>query len=298
MALSCEGRVDVLELFSDSVYLSAILDRQGLLVAAPIDLRTKTAEILSPQLLRGFWSMLKKKNPKIVVMPPTVSTKGFQQKALVWQPYRLCLSVTEHHISGGKHFLIMGPESEKIWWLKKVQYLQKKYHCRWTSLRGKKPKWILHKFGHLLRPQKLVPASREQVVPTEWQVRTVFGDFMSKARVITFQTPRYRQCALISDFLYLASLSIREEAAATTNWIKDRPEGMKLQNLTLASMTGPVLSSLLRNLTADVQYAIEKGESLGPGQQWILHGNPSAYLQRIFARIWQSFGVIFAEYAV
>ena len=78
MALSCEGRVDVLELFSDSCYLSAILDRQGLLAAAPIDLRTKTAEILSPQLLRGFWFRLKKKNPKIVVMSPTVSTKGFK----------------------------------------------------------------------------------------------------------------------------------------------------------------------------------------------------------------------------
>ena len=127
-----------------------------------------------------------------------------------------------------------------------------KYHCRWTSLRGKKPKWILHKFGHLLRPLKLLPASHEQVVPTEWQVRTIFGDFVSKARVITCQAPRYRQCALISDVLHLASLSKREEAAVTTNWIKDRPEGMKLQNLK-ATMTGPVLSSLPRNLTADVQ---------------------------------------------
>ena len=145
-----------------------------------------------------------------------------------------------------------GPESGKIWWFRKVQYLQKKYHCRWTSLRGKKPKWILHKFGHLLRPLKLLPASHEQVVPTEWQVRTIFGDFVSKARVITCQAPRYRQCALISDVLHLASLSIREEAAVTTNWIKDRPEGMKLQNLK-ATMTGPVLSSLPRNLTADVQ---------------------------------------------
>ena len=106
---------------------------------------------------------------------------------------------------------------------------------------------------------------------------------------------RCRQCALISDFLLLASLSIREEAAVTTNWIKDRPEGTKLQNLPLATMTGPVLSSLLRNLTADVQYAIEKGESLGPGQQLILHGNPSAFaakfsphmavLRRHFCRI-------------
>ena len=92
-----------------------------------------------------------------------------------------------------------------------------------------------------MRPLKLLPAWHEQVVPTEWQVQTVLGDFMSKARVVTCQAPRCRQCALISDFLYLASLSIREEAAVTTNWIKDRPEGMKLQNLKLATMTGPVV---------------------------------------------------------
>ena len=39
--LSCEGQIDVWEMFSDNSYLSAILDRQGLLVATPIDLRTK-----------------------------------------------------------------------------------------------------------------------------------------------------------------------------------------------------------------------------------------------------------------
>ena len=41
--LSCEGQADVREMFSDNSYLSAILDGQGLLVAAPIDLRTKKA---------------------------------------------------------------------------------------------------------------------------------------------------------------------------------------------------------------------------------------------------------------
>ena len=41
--LSCDGQLDVWELFSDTSYLSAILDRQGLMVAAPVDLRTKKA---------------------------------------------------------------------------------------------------------------------------------------------------------------------------------------------------------------------------------------------------------------
>ena len=54
------------------------------------------------------------------------------------------------------------------------------------------------------------------------------------------QAPQYRQYALISDFLDLANLSIQEEAALATNWIKDRPEGLKLQNLTLATRTGPI----------------------------------------------------------
>ena len=40
-------------------------------------------------------------------------------------------------------------------------------------LRGEKPKWIFHNFGNLLSPLELKQASRERVVPTEWQVRTV-----------------------------------------------------------------------------------------------------------------------------
>ena len=53
--LSCEGQADVWEMFSDSSYLSAILDRQGLLGAAPIDQRTKRADNFSPQLLQSLW---------------------------------------------------------------------------------------------------------------------------------------------------------------------------------------------------------------------------------------------------
>ena len=246
------------------------------MAAAPVDLGTKKAESFSPQLLQGFWSKLKKKYPKIVVMSPTVSTKNSKQKEVIWQQYRLCLGVAEYQILGGKHFLIWRPESGKIWWLKKVQNLQKKYHYQWILLHGKKPKWIFHNFGNLLCPLELVPASRERVVPTEWQVRTVLGDCTSKAKVISIQAPQYRQYSLISDFMDLDNLSIREEATLATNWIKDRPEGLKLQNLALATMTGPALSSLPRNLTADVKYALNICESLSSGKQWILHLNPSA----------------------
>ena len=71
-------------------------------------------------------------------------------------------------------------------------------------------------------------------------------------------------------------MSIREEAAVATNWVKDRPEGLILQNLALTSMTGPAVRSFRKNITADVQYARNKCESVGSGKQLILHGNPSA----------------------
>ena len=78
--LSCEGQIHVGELFSDKAFLSAVLDRKGLLVAAPVDLRTKRTESFSPQLLKGFWSKLKKLSPKIVVMSPTVTTETPSKK--------------------------------------------------------------------------------------------------------------------------------------------------------------------------------------------------------------------------
>ena len=66
--------------FQTSLILSAIFDRQGLLVAALIDLRTKKAEKSTPQLLQGFWYKLMKQNPKIVGMLPTVATKSYKQQ--------------------------------------------------------------------------------------------------------------------------------------------------------------------------------------------------------------------------
>ena len=55
------------------------------MVAASVDLRTKKAERFSPQALQGFWSEIKVKNPKIVVMFPTVCTKNTDQKEVTWQ---------------------------------------------------------------------------------------------------------------------------------------------------------------------------------------------------------------------
>ena len=79
--LSCESQIEVWEMFSENSYLSAIIGRQGLQVAAPIDLRTKMAESFSPQLIQGFLQKLKKNNPKIVVMSPTFETKDFKKRS-------------------------------------------------------------------------------------------------------------------------------------------------------------------------------------------------------------------------
>ena len=57
--------------------------------------------------------MLKKKNPKIVVISPTITTNGFKQKEVLWHHYHLCFSVAEHQNLSGKHCLILEPGSEK-----------------------------------------------------------------------------------------------------------------------------------------------------------------------------------------
>ena len=77
---------------------------------------------------------------------------------------------------------------------------KKKYHCQWTLLRGEKTKWIFHNLGNLTRPLESVPASRERVVPAEWQVRTVHGDCITRAKVIPAPAPQYRQHAPNRDF--------------------------------------------------------------------------------------------------
>ena len=56
-------------------------------------------------------------NPKIVAMSPTVATKSHKQQEGIWQQYDLCLAVA---ILGGKHFLILGPETVRVWQEEKI----------------------------------------------------------------------------------------------------------------------------------------------------------------------------------
>ena len=183
--------------------------------------------------------------------------------------------MAEHQIVGGKHFLILGPESGRIWWFRKVQDLQRRYHCQWTFLRGKNPKWIFHNLGTLLRPLEIIPVSRERVVLAEWQVRTILGACISKAKVITVQSPQYRLHALICDFLDLANLSVEEEAALATNWIDDRLEGLKLQNFASATMAGPVMNSLPKIRLRTSSTLLTNASLWAHSNNYTAYGSPS-----------------------
>ena len=117
---------------------------------------------------------------------------------------------------------------------------------------------------------------------------------MSKAKVISIQAPRYRQCTLICDFLDFENWSIREEETLATNWIKDRPEGLKLQNLVLATITGRDIRSYPKNMTTDVQLALKKKmrliglrETMDPSRESISNCKGFSH------RVCQFFDVIF-----
>ena len=153
---------------------------------------------------------------------------------------------------------------------------------------------FFHNFGYLLQPLELVPDLRKHVVPTEWQVRAVLGDWRSKAKVISIQAPQYRQHALTSDFLDLANLSIREAAALAMNWIKDRSEGLKIQNLPLATMTGQAMSSFPKIWLQMFSMSSTNASDWAQGNSWSVTGI-HRQLHRFFHRTWQSFDVIFCR---
>ena len=156
--LSCEGQADVWDMFQTILIWAPFLtDKDFFLLAAPIDFRTKKADNLPPQLLHGFWYKLQKKNPKIVAMSPIVATKSYNEQEVIWQQYHLCLVVPEHQIFGGKHFLVLGRETGSIWWLKKVQYLQKGTIANELSC-VKKCKWIFSQSWQLVTTVRMHPS--------------------------------------------------------------------------------------------------------------------------------------------
>ena len=106
--------------------------------------------------------------------------------------------------------------------------------------------------------------------------------------MISTRAPQYRQYALMSDFLDLANLNIREEAALATNWIKDRPEGLKLHNLALATIQA-WRSAIFRKIGVQMfSMPLTNASLLAQGNKLSFTGIHRQW-QRIFSCMWQSF---------
>ena len=59
------------------------------------------------------------------------------------------------------------------------------------------------------------------------------------------------------------------------------PEALKTSEPSIGHCVRPGCAQFSENMTADVQYAMNKCESLSSGKQLILHGNPSAIAQDV-----------------
>ena len=127
-----------------------------------------------------------RKNPKIVVMSPTVETKIFKKKEAVWQQCHLRRDVSEHQILGGNTTFFFGTRIRKDLVVAKGAMSPEKK----VPLPLDPPAWRETQVDSSQSRQffcvhwRLVPGSRERVVFTEWQVRIVLGVCMSRAKVI------------------------------------------------------------------------------------------------------------------
>ena len=119
---SCEGQIDVWELFSDNSYLGAGLDWWGLLVAVPVSWPSQKAFHQN-----SYWLLVKaqRKETQDCCDVPNYHFQKLQTKEVIWRQYNLCLAVTEYQILCDEYFLIMGPESGKIWWLKRYNVFRR-----------------------------------------------------------------------------------------------------------------------------------------------------------------------------
>ena len=78
----------------------------------------------------------------------------------------------EHQILGGKHFLIFRTRITKDLVVGQGAISP----GNGPSCVTRNPSGFFTVSAIFLRPLELIPASRERVIPTEWQVRSVLGD--------------------------------------------------------------------------------------------------------------------------
>ena len=161
-------------MFSDNSYLSAVLLlRQGLLVAAPTEMRTKKAE--STTAAARLLVQAEKEESQGRCDVPYCCYEELQAT-------RSCLVTISLMLHRGR---TPNPWRQTLPYfgtrIGKNLFFRKNTRSpdtstTWTFLRVNNYKWIFHNLDHLLRPLESMPVSRERVVPTERQVRTLLGD--------------------------------------------------------------------------------------------------------------------------
>ena len=148
-------------------------------------------------------------NPKMVVMSPTVETKSFKKKEVVWQQYHLCMDEAQHQILGGKHFLIFWTRIRKDLVVEKGARSPEKM----VPLPMDPPAWRENQVDFSQSRQSFAStgASTSLASASGSHGMARPPQFLENAyqeqKFFPAQAPQCRQHALISDFLDLAHLS-------------------------------------------------------------------------------------------
>ena len=139
---------------------------------------------------------------------------------------------------------------------------------------ARKPKWIFHKYWRSFT--------------TTWDLTSFAWASGSNGMASTDSSWRwyiqdnidFNSCAtttaIYADQRLPGSCQFENTRGSSIGHEMDSGPAWKVRNLALTTMTGPAVRSFRKNMTAGVQYALNKCQSLGSGKQLILHGNPSA----------------------
>ena len=178
---------------------------------------------------------------------------------------------TENPILGGEHFHV-----RKNLVVEGGTIPSEEVSLPMDSFARKATQVDFHNLDDLLQPLEVVPISRERVVPTEWQVLSVLGDCIWKAKSDFDSSATVS--AICADQRRPGSCKI--EYKRRSNIGHELDHGPTQRDETSEPSVGhnyrPSITQLSKKMAADVQHALEKCESLGSGKQLILHGNPSA----------------------
>ena len=135
---SCEGQAAVLEMFSDNSYLSAILDRQRLLVAAPRELTTQKAENFYATATAGLLVQAKEKEPQDRCGVPDCCNEELQATRSYLATTPCMLGRGRAPKSSAEKPSYFGTRNRNNLVVEEgtISPEKKKYHCQWTFLRG------------------------------------------------------------------------------------------------------------------------------------------------------------------